>query len=190
MKKWIALLLAAMMCLSLCACGSDGAKGDSASANEVELNVENITDYLHVEITYTKTGKTNILKQPEMERTITIYPIKDGRFEHVQLLISDILEWKADSSELGASLAEYEYSSINKYFTLAKIALPADGNYTCTQTFWGVTPLATLPNNHVSTEGWGHISLVEDIDEDDEEKFGSDFVKAGDHIVSGTFKAN
>ena len=125
-----------------------------------------------------------------MERTITIYPIKDGRFNHVQLIISDILEWKADPSELGASFAEYKYSSIDNYFTLEKIALPADGNYTCTHKFWGVTPLAKLPNSHVSTEGWGHISLEKDIDEDKVAKFGSDFVKVGDPIVSGTFKAN
>ena len=69
MKKWIALLLAAVMCLSLAACGG---KGNGDTTNEVELTTENILDYLNIEITYEKTGEKNILGQPEMVETITI----------------------------------------------------------------------------------------------------------------------
>ena len=64
MKKWIALLLALMMCLSLCACGgkSDTAKdatnntGDSEQKTEVEsieLNIPVGDDFTIVEATYT-----------------------------------------------------------------------------------------------------------------------------------------
>ena len=35
MKKWIALLLALVMCLSLCACGGGGSKGSSAKSSEI-----------------------------------------------------------------------------------------------------------------------------------------------------------
>lgn len=64
MKKWIALLLALVMCLSLCACGgkSDTAKdatdttGNSEQKKEVEsieLNIPVGDDFTIVEATYT-----------------------------------------------------------------------------------------------------------------------------------------
>lgn len=64
MRKWIALLLALVMCLSLCACGgkSDTAKdatnntGDSEQKTEVEsieLNIPVGDDFTIVEATYT-----------------------------------------------------------------------------------------------------------------------------------------
>ena len=99
MKKWIALLLAAVLCLSLAACGGN--------ENEVELTPENILDYLNIEITYENTGKKNILGQPEMVETITIYPVQGGSFKNVKLLITGFpKEWTAASSELGSSFAQ------------------------------------------------------------------------------------
>ena len=90
MKKLIALLLAAGMCLRLAACGG--------KENGVELAPENILDYLNIEITYEKTGKKNILGQPEMVETITIYPVQGGSFKNVKLLITGLTkEWTAAS---------------------------------------------------------------------------------------------
>ena len=44
MKKAISLLLAFVMCLSLCACG--GGDSDKSKTTEVELTVANVKDYL------------------------------------------------------------------------------------------------------------------------------------------------
>ncbi len=37
MKKWIALLLAAVMCLSLCACGSDGKGNETGAVSDEDI---------------------------------------------------------------------------------------------------------------------------------------------------------
>lgn len=185
MKKWIALLLAAVMCLSLAACGG---KDNGDTTNEVELTTENILDYLNIEITYEKTDEKNILGQPEMVETITIYPVQGGSFKNVKLLITGFpKEWTAKSSELGSSFAQNADSSYKP--TLTKITLPSDGNYICTHTYYGDTGLAELPKNKDSAKGWGYISVTE-IDESHEKWFGSDFVKAGDKVITGTFKAD
>ena len=179
MKKWIALLLTAVLCLSLAACGG--------KENEVELTPENILDYLNIEITYEKTGKKNILGQPEMVETITIYPVQGGSFKNVKLLITGFpKEWTAASSELGSSFAQNAGSFKP---TLTKITLPSDGNYTCTHTYYGDTGFAELPKNKDSAKGWEYISVTE-IDESYENWFGSDFIKAGDKVITGTFKAD
>ena len=46
MKKIFAMLLALIMCLSLCACGDSGEKAEEK--NEVELTVSNIKEYLKI----------------------------------------------------------------------------------------------------------------------------------------------
>ena len=185
MKKWIALLLAAALCLSLGACSS---KGNGKTANEVELTTENILDYLNIEITYEKTGKISILGKPEMVETITIYPVQGGSFKNVKLLITGFPKvWTADSSELGSSFSQNADSSMKQ--TLTKITLPSNGNYTCTHTYYGDTVLAELPRNKDSSKGWKYISVTE-IDEYQENLFGSDFVKAGDKVITGSFKAD
>jgi hypothetical protein len=184
MKKWIALLLAAVLCLCLCACGG---KDNGDTTNEVELTTENILDYLNIEITYEKTGEKNVIGQPEMVETITIYPVQGGSFKNVKLLITGFpKEWTAVSSELGSSFAQNTDSSFKP--TMTKITLPSDGNYTCTHTYYGDI-FAELPEDKDSTKGWDYISVTE-IDESYENWFGSDFVKAGDKVITGTFKAD
>lgn len=182
MKKWIALLLAAVMCLSLGACG-EKSEGNDASSAEITLDSENILNYLNVEITYTKNGEKNILGNPVMEQTITIYPVRGGSFENVQLIILEkVDDWKAKSSEINSS-----FTQCDNGYTLTKITLPSDGNYTCTHTFDANTGLSKLPANTDSSKGWEYISLTT-ITEYVEGLFGSDYVKAGDPCIKGTFK--
>lgn len=160
--------------------------------NEVELNTDNIFDYLHIEITSKETGKRDILNRPEIERTLTIYPIQNGHFNNVRLNIfdSDFKECKADPSELDEQFVEYVYSS-GRHSYLMKIVLPTDGNYTCTHMFYGNLPfIQKLPRNKNSAnDGWGYFGF-ESIDETVEEHFGSDNIKAGDPVITGTFIAD
>ena len=53
MKKLIALLLALVMCLSLCACGG--------KSNEVELTSENYATYLNISSSHSHTGTATIM---------------------------------------------------------------------------------------------------------------------------------
>lgn len=179
MKKAISLFLALVLCLPLCACSG----GSEAQSSKVELNEDNILDYLNIEITYTKTGDRNILGNPVMEQTIKIYPTRGGTFENVELLIFEwCKDWVAESSEKNASFAQ----SDNGY-TVTKIKLPSDGNYTCTHKFDAEYGLAKMPSDSDSSMGWKYISLTT-VDEYVEKCFGSDVVKAGDACIKGSFK--
>lgn len=179
MKKIISMFLALVLCLSLCACGGK----NEAQSSKVELNEENILDYLNIEITYTKTGDRNILGNPVMEQTIKIYPMRGGTFENVELLIFERCEeWVAQSSEKSASFVQCDNG-----YTLTKIKLPSDGNYTCTHKFDAKNGLAKMPFDSDSSKGWEYISLST-VSESMEKWFGSDVVKAGDACIKGSFK--
>lgn len=53
MKKFVALLLAMVICLSLCACGG--------KSNEIELTLENYATYLNISYRYNSEGNAKIL---------------------------------------------------------------------------------------------------------------------------------
>lgn len=189
MKKIIAFLLIVVMCLSIAACGesnSDTGTTASGNSNEVELTTENILDYVHVSISYEKTG-TSILGTPEIERTITIYPTVGGNFNNVQILIWDMpKDCKFQSA--GSDMRLHDIDNMGQA-SLKRILLPADGNFTCTDKILGNTGLSKVPSSKDSVNGWDYISIAS-ISESNENWFGSDFVKAGDPVVTGTFKAN
>lgn len=57
MKRILFLLTVALMILSLCACGGNGAENAEKSKNEVELTMENYENYLNISSSRLFTGK-------------------------------------------------------------------------------------------------------------------------------------
>ena len=121
MKKIIALLLAALLCFTVCACGG--------APKTVELTTDNIEEYLSFNFAYgdverqTKLG----ISFGYTDLTMKTYAISSGNFENVKITLSVPLKngWAVSSSDSAYNKADSETLTIT--FTL-----PASGELTAT----------------------------------------------------------
>lgn len=137
MKKLIALLMALVLCLSLCACGKENAeigKTDLPDNNEispVEITLDNFEQYLSIDRTTDVTKFTFGLKV--YNDTITVIPLEEGNYENVKLLVKLKITTSIDDPDR-FEVEEYKEQEIqeqdNKYsyvYTMSPITLALDG---------------------------------------------------------------
>ena len=129
MKKWIALLLAAVMCLSLVACGSDGENSNNNQRPIYKNNQQNQQDIKNLNSEFDKT--TEILNNYYNNKWLykvyeDVNKIKNTAFSNTTTInVSSIDPAKLNTKDTTASTAS---SSINwGYRTTASTANPIAG---------------------------------------------------------------
>ena len=166
MKKLLALLLALLMCLSLCACGS----------RKTELTKENIKDYLSFSSTVdcdvdTDTGSILGFRYKKYSGDATadikITNQTGAKFENVNITLKmKSLTFDANAEGI---ICGWEFSNGNKHegskradainYKTVKVSLPYDGNWSSTEklelvlyTQWSDLLFAPLELSSISIE--------------------------------------
>ena len=202
MKRTISLILALVMCLSLCACGSSASTNDtnptstkeennateSTSQNAIELTTENIAEYLVIKYHYSDKEVASIGSFATATVTIEIYPVAGGSFNNVKLILNSSIgnHWKvaeSDSSYKYLSTLTAEWSDDSwQEMLITEIQLPADGKYTETHTIQGNSGME-LPADKDMTWFSHHSEGVNKY-------AASTYLEEGTPYVTGTFIPN
>ena len=122
MKKIIALLLVICTCLSFSACFSKTEPATEPTTKTIELNKDNISEYLNVKITEYKENNKRRAK-------VEIYPLKAGDFSDTKvfLKIQPSSGWNIWEIP-GEKYEEYDKDTSTEYVVI-EIKLPANGMY-------------------------------------------------------------
>lgn len=195
MKKTISLLLALVMCLSLCACGNNTSTNDAnpinteeEENNAIELTTENIAEYLVIKYHYSDKEVASIGSNATATVTIEIYPVAGGSFNNVKLILNTSIgnHWKlaeSDSSYKYLKTLTAEWSDDTwQEMLITEIQLPADGKYTETHTIQG-NSVMELPADKEMTWFSHHSEGVNKY-------AASTYLEEGRPYVTGTFIPN
>lgn len=176
-KRLLALAMCGLLVTGLLAgCGE-------AKTKETELTWENIGEYLAIDISYSNAG--NRMGRTILEQTIKIYPVKDGSFNNVELLLVPDAQTGWELIHPSSTCVQCSDEDAVLYeFSIARVTLPSDGYYECTHEFKGLG-LTKVPSDYAYE--WSDMDT--EVDKYWVEAFG-DFVELGEPIITGTFKEN
>ena len=145
MKKFISLLLAIILCFSMCACGASSAP---AAPKAVELTKDNIGDYISISGEY-KNGdyhSTILYYVSTADLDFKAYSTVAGSFSNVEITV------RADLSEKTGALSEkwHMADSEDKSKVEFTFKMPASGDYStsysieCDRATWKLSGSAKL----------------------------------------------
>ena len=148
MKKRISLLLALVMCLSLCACGGAEVGETTAAKEPVTLTTENIGDYITVRGEY-KNGdyhSTILYYISTADLEFQAYSTVSGTFENVEITV------RANLSDKTGALNEkwHLVDSDNEKSVEFTFKMPASGEYAssysieCNRATWKLSGTSDL----------------------------------------------
>ena len=120
MKKWIALLLVVVMCLSLAACGK--------SEKEIQLTVDNFEDYFNISCSYgeLETHKAIGINFAYVDTVIDVYQVSTGSLNNVKITLKVTTPngWSLSSEDTAYSSSKND----GEEFSIT-INMPASGEY-------------------------------------------------------------
>ena len=145
MKKFISMLLAVILCLSMCACG---ASSSPAAPKEIELTKDNIGDYITISGEY-KNGdyhSTILYYVSTADLDFKAYSTVAGSFSNVEITV------RADLSEKTGAIGEkwHMADSEDKSKVEFTFKMPANGDYStsygieCDRATWKLSGSAKL----------------------------------------------
>lgn len=152
MKKTIAILLALCLCVSLCACTSGG------NGKEVEITIDNVSDYFGVE----KTIEDFKCDKYQLGSGLTATIKSASATIHIRIYRKS--ECKVKDVSFNVGLLAYDGKVWESYDNLEFVSLPEDGVYEGrfkVKMKSGATAYEVLPNMPFKEPGysflWGNL---------------------------------